>query len=125
MDRKYFAKGDFLLILCLLCVLFAFYFFTARQAEEGEKYAEISVDGRLDSVVALSENGLYAPACRPAVQIAVQDGAIGFVHSDCPDKICIHMGFLSTPGQSAVCLPNRVIVRVAARKEHGLDSTTY
>jgi hypothetical protein len=125
MQRKFFAKGDLLFALCLFCVLFAYYFFTAHQGEEGEKYAEISVDGRVDVVVALSGNGLYTPTDRPGVQIAVQDGAIGFVHSDCPDKICIHMGFLSTPGQSAVCLPNRVIVRVAVRKGHSVDSTTY
>jgi hypothetical protein len=34
---------------------------------------------------------------------------------------------LSLPGQSAVCLPNRVVVRVAARErgEEALDGMTY
>jgi hypothetical protein len=119
------TKGDLLLLLCLTGALFAFHFFTTRSAEEGERYAEISVDGRVDVVAALDEDGTYAPTGRPAVQIAVRNGAVGFVHSDCPDKICIHSGFLSTPGQSAACLPNRVVLRVAVRKGQAVDSVTY
>jgi hypothetical protein len=122
------TQGDLLFLLCLVSVLFAFRFFTARRVEEGERYAEISVDGRVDVVATLDEDGTYTPAGRPAVQIAVRDGAAGFVHSDCPDKICVHSGFLSIPGQSAVCLPNRVVLRVAVRRgpeRAAVDSVTY
>jgi hypothetical protein len=63
------------------------------------------------------------------VRIAVRNGAVGFVSSDCSDKICIHAGFLSVPGQTAVCLPNRAAVQVTARgaeaKEEALDATVY
>jgi hypothetical protein len=115
------------LLLALLLFEVLTGFLTERHAK-GERYAEISVDGRVGAVVVLNENGLYTPEGRPAVQIAVRDGAVGFVSSDCPDKTCIHLGFLSRPGQSAVCLPNRVVVRVVARDADdadALDSTTY
>jgi hypothetical protein len=123
--RKFMAKGDLLFLLCLAGGLFALYFFTTHHVEDGEKYAEISVDGQVDAVFAMSGDETYVPACRPAVRIAVRGGAVGFVHSDCQDKICIHSGFLSTPGQSAVCLPNKVVLRVAVRKGEALDSVTY
>ena len=119
------AKGDLLFLLCLAGGLFALYFFTTHRVEDGEKYAEISVDGRIDVVAALGQEGVYTPTDRPAVRIEVRNGAVGFVHSDCPDKICIHSGFLSTPGQSAACLPNRVVLRVAVRKGQTVDSVTY
>ncbi|MDR2180220.1 MAG: NusG domain II-containing protein [Synergistaceae bacterium] len=123
--RKFIVKGDLWLLLCLLGVL-AFHFFAARERKaEGERYAEITVEGQVDAVVSLSEDGVYTPARRPAVQIQVRDGAVGFVHSDCPDKICVHSGFLSTPGQSAACLPNKVVLRVALRKGQPVDSVTY
>jgi hypothetical protein len=108
----------------LLLAACLFYFFTALRTEGG-RYAEIRVNGQIGSVVALNEDGLYTPAGLPAVRIAVRDGAIGFIASDCPDKICIHAGFLSMPGQAAVCLPNRVAVQVAARGEETLDTTVY
>jgi hypothetical protein len=106
------------LAACLL------YLFAARRTEGG-RYAEIRVNGRVDAVVALDEDGLYTPAGLPAVRIAVRNGAVGFVASDCPDKICIHAGFVSMPGQAAVCLPNRVAVQVAAGGEETLDTTVY
>ena len=37
--------------------------------------------------------------------------------SDCPDKICMHKGDLSKPGDGAVCLPNRVVVEIVAGDE--------
>jgi hypothetical protein len=132
MNRKFIVKEDLLFLLCLAGVLFAFHFFMTRSGMEGQgsaEYAEISVDGRVDVVAELGEDGVYTPTGRPAVQIAVRDGAAGFVRSDCPDKICIHSGFLSTPGQSAVCLPNKVVLRIAARtgqsKRQQVDSVTY
>jgi hypothetical protein len=105
--------------------VFFLYFYATRRAATGERYAEIAVDGQLRATVALSENGLFVPDGLPAVQIAVRDGTVGFVRSDCPDKICVHTGFLSIPGQSAVCLPNRVVVRVTSREEEALDGITH
>jgi hypothetical protein len=92
---------------------------------KGERYIEIAVDGQVRTTAALGENGLFTPEGLPAVEIAVRDGAVGFVRSDCPDKICVHTGFLSIPGQSAVCLPNRVVVRIVAHEEEAPDSMIY
>ena len=113
-----------MLLMGAFIVFFVFYLFLTSGigSERGEKYANISVDWRVVDKIALSEDGVYAPAGRPEVRIAVRGGAVGFVRSDCPDKVCIHSGFLSMPGQSAVCLPNRVVVSVAAYKADSLDS---
>ncbi|NTV90004.1 MAG: NusG domain II-containing protein, partial [Clostridiales bacterium] len=32
--------------------------------------------------------------------------------STCRDRICVGTGWLTKPGQSAVCLPNRVVVKI-------------
>jgi len=125
-QRKFFEPRDFLFISCLIIGLSVFYIFTTRgTAGEGEKYAEVSLDGHTFATLSLNEDGTYAPAGMPEVRIAVRDGAVAFLSSDCPDKTCVHTGFLSRPGQSAACLPNRVVVRVIAGKGEALDSATY
>ncbi len=43
-------------------------------------------------------------------QITVQDGAIGITAADCPDQLCVHQGFLRTPGLPITCLPNRLVI---------------
>ena len=35
-----------------------------------------------------------------------------FLSADCPDKLCVKSGLLNRAGESAVCLPNRVSVRI-------------
>jgi hypothetical protein len=44
--------------------------------------------------------------------IVVEKGRIRFQKADCPDKICVNTGWLKKPGDTAVCLPNRVVVKI-------------
>lgn len=44
--------------------------------------------------------------------ILVDKGRIKFKQADCPDKICVKKGWLTKPGDTAVCLPNRAIIRI-------------
>lgn len=112
-----------MVVLCLLALSCALYLFATRG--DSGAYAEVTVDGEAVGSFALGKDRDYSPPGRPAVRIAVRKGAVGFVASDCPDKVCVHSGFLSLRGQSAVCLPNRVVVRVTASRGETLDSVTY
>lgn len=49
------------------------------------------------------------------------DGSICFEESDCPDHICINSGRLHTVGQSAACLPNKLILKIVPMNEHTKD----
>jgi hypothetical protein len=124
--RKFFSLWDIVAVLCISAFSCALYLYASR-GREGS-YAEVAVDGEAAGLLSLSENGVYSPPGMPAVKIAVRDGAVGFVASDCPDKVCVHSGFLSLRGQSAVCLPNRVTVKVSAGtggQGETLDGITY
>jgi hypothetical protein len=48
--------------------------------------------------------------------ILVEKGRIRFIQADCPDLICVKTGWLEEPGDMAVCLPNRVVVRVEVKR---------
>lgn len=59
------------------------------------------------------------------VTIQVGPGEISIAESACPDQICVNTGVLTRPGQSAVCLPARVAVRMIGEDTNGgLDATT-
>jgi hypothetical protein len=58
--------------------------------------------------------------------IVVVKGGKAFVEdSPCPDKICVHMGAISEPGQWVACLPNKVFVRVRGNSGQGIDQLSY
>lgn len=42
--------------------------------------------------------------------IRVEKGRIKFEEANCPDKICVHTGWLTNNGDLAVCMPNKVLV---------------
>ncbi|MGB9866633.1 MAG: NusG domain II-containing protein [Bacillota bacterium] len=44
--------------------------------------------------------------------LEVSKTGVRMVYSDCPDKICISMGTISLPGETIVCMPNRVFATI-------------
>jgi hypothetical protein len=49
---------------------------------------------------------------------------VRMVDSPCPDKICIGMGWIKYSGETVVCLPNRVVIRIVGADSLGLDGTS-
>ncbi|MGB9856637.1 MAG: NusG domain II-containing protein [Dictyoglomaceae bacterium] len=41
---------------------------------------------------------------------------VRMVSSPCPDKLCIKQGWINKIGESIVCLPNRVVLRLEGEK---------
>ena len=83
----------------------------------GAQTALIREDGKVVRQVQLDADQSFWVG---AVRFAVQDGAICFAHSDCPGQECVHAGWLSRPGSSMACLPNRVSVTLSG--ESGVDA---
>lgn len=59
-----------------------------------------------------------------SVTVLLEPGQVSIIHSDCPDQICVNTGVLTRPGQSAVCLPARVAVRIVGKSESSVDGMT-
>lgn len=57
--------------------------------------------------------------------IQIDQTAVYFSHSTCPDQVCIRTGRLTRAGQAAVCLPNRVIVRLVGTEAPAVDALLH
>ena len=44
--------------------------------------------------------------------VVIENGEAYMLDSPCPNKVCIAMGRISEPGDSIICIPNRVYIRV-------------
>lgn len=109
------TKADFALfiIIVLLAVLGMVLFFNSSNGET----AVIRLEGEVIKQVSLNTDQLFYVN---NVGIQVKDGKIAFVASDCPTKVCIKMGWISAPGASAACLPNRISITVMG--DSGVDA---
>lgn len=108
--------GDILVVVAVTLLAVASLLFglgtkTAQTALEAQIYqnGRLIQVVKLDKVTAPTEIRLDGAA---ANTLLAEHGRICYEHSDCPDKTCVHTGWLSRPGQIAACLPNRTLVKI-------------
>jgi len=94
--------------ILLFSALLGFIFMSASFFDSGISDVEIiapDYEARysLDSDVELEVNG---------VKIVIESGSVFVSDSDCDDKICVNTGRISHAGQSVICLPKKVSVRI-------------
>lgn len=107
-----------LLILVLGVALVAFGMYAQRKSPEGSIVIVKSIGKDENTVVArqplLSGDRVVIPVEGPlgTTIVEVVGGRAHVISSPCPDKVCIHMGWLQRVGDYSACLPNRVLVEV-------------
>ena len=110
MERKYMDRKDLILIICLLITAGLLYLLIS--ARQSASTCEIILDGKVIQTVSLSEDQTFSPEGFPEITLEIRSGKIRFLSSDCPDQICVKSGFISHPGEYAVCLPHRLMIRI-------------
>lgn len=122
-DRMEFFKKKDLIVIAVLLLSGAAgaAFYHLRPAGENLR-AEISYNSDVIAVVPIDGDVRELPVPgHENVVLSVGGGEAAFIISDCPDKICVHTGRLKKSGQSAACLPNKIIVRIISDKGNELD----
>lgn len=125
MERRFLRPADlFLLVAALL--LAGLLLWGQSQSQTDDCIAVIEENGRELQRISLStlqeakEITLGGPY--DIVLLAEPDG-ISFQHSSCPDQTCVRTGKLTRAGQTAVCLPARVSVRLVGGSQ-SIDAMT-
>jgi len=97
-------------------------------------YAKIYHDGELTETVNLSavtepflihiKTQEKPPVFDGVINIVeAEQGRIRMIMADCPDGLCVRMGWISSSMIPIVCLPNRVVIILeSADTEHDVDA---
>jgi hypothetical protein len=56
--------------------------------------------------------------------IKMAEGGVRIVDSPCPYKLCVKAGSIRMSGENVICLPNRVIVRIAGDDGEAVDAVS-
>ncbi|MFO7152444.1 MAG: NusG domain II-containing protein [Bacillota bacterium] len=125
------TRGDKILIATiLLLALTIFAGFQIYGFTGGKTYAVIEINGKQYQKITLGNDGpkmqLNVPGVIGDLVLEVDRDKVRVVSSDCPDKDCIRQGWASRPGQTLVCLPNRVVIKIESRDSTGdLDGVSF
>ena len=123
--RKYLNRNDIILIVVLsvFSALFTIYLFMVTQL--GDKVS-VYVDGQLTGEYPLdTDTEVDIRGYNGGInEMSISDGRVRMSGASCPDRLCIHQGRISRAGQSVVCLPNRVILRIDGKEKLDYDAVT-
>ena len=111
-NLRLFRFWDVILIVLLL-VLVALTIYFALSPDKGAN-AEIYVNGKLYQTLPLSKDEVIK---LEHLTVVVSAGSVRVEDADCPDKICEKRGNISRAGQSIVCAPARVVVKISGKGE--------
>lgn len=59
------------------------------------------------------------------IDVAVKDGSVKIVSASCKHKTCMELGAINRPGQSLVCIPNKLRVVIEGGNDFGVDGITF
>ncbi len=119
-NMKKITRGDFILLLIgsiASIALAGFHFYGGKvQGREtdkliavitrnGSKIAELDLNKIEEPQYFSLDDGIH-------VTIVAEKGAIKFLEAACPDKICVKTGTLTKPGDQAICMPSKTIVKI-------------
>lgn len=120
---KLFKRNDILIISAVL--LLALLFAIPKLSTSDSLTASIYVGGELERTIDLSSvTQEYTLSPVEGIEITVNKGEIYFSHAECKDKLCVKSGKLDGAGQTAACLPSRVVISVSSGKNKN-DVITY
>lgn len=123
--RRYFRVGD--LVVYLFFIIF-FYTLGTKVLELGEEKpskVEIYVDGTLKYVYPLQkeERDIFVDTVLGGVNVKLKDNMVKVTSSNSPKKINVKRGWISSPGEVIIGIPDRLLIKIVGDKkdEDGLD----
>lgn len=104
--------GDFVIAAAVIAL--AACIWLVPSGGDNADFARISIDGEPVKTLDLRSDSRHSFG---NLKVQIKDNAICVVDSDCADKVCVNTGWISKPGQSCVCLPNRISIEIIGQSD--------
>ncbi len=105
--------GDFLIIGLVFLLAAVLAAALAAQERGGLLYAEVWQEGVLVERVLLEDDTDRVIELDGHNTIVLKGKTAVMQAADCGDQVCVRTGVLTRAGQAAVCLPNKVVLKLS------------
>jgi hypothetical protein len=104
-------RNDAILIAALLLAAGILFLATGAAKKDGAQVC-VYVDGARAASYSLFENREIPLAYDGHNTLKIEAGAASVTDADCPDRLCVKQRAISKQGETIVCLPHRLIVKI-------------
>lgn len=114
------TKGDKILIVLIIVLSLAGVYFVRSDAfNRGERYVSIQVNGQEIKQITFGPN-MIGKTFEIETEygynlIEIGDNRARVIDADCPDKLDVRQGWISSTHEAIVCLPNRLVVEIRSK----------
>ena len=117
----WFRKKD--LILCVvLLVAGIICWLVMRLVLPTGNTADVYIDDKLVQTIDMTVDDTYEfNTDRGSNTVVVESGKIRVSDADCPDKVCVNMGWKSRRGETIACLPHKLVIEIQGGRERDID----
>lgn len=113
-------KNDILLIVGLLLIgTVIFIIGNSMQSDGGT--VEVQVDREVIANYPLNRNKEVDLDYNGHNLLVIKDGKASVTDADCPDRLCVQQRSISRSGETIVCLPHKIVVKVIQGEESEFD----
>ena len=117
-DHLRFRKSDLIAIACVLALAGALALALLFRAGSTDSLTvEVYQSGRLIRQIPLGETICFTVGGTYENTVMVENGTVSVSDATCPGKDCVHSGSISRAGQSIICLPNKLEIRISGEPE--------
>ncbi len=117
------SKKDNIFFLIIIALLIISIVISLKFKGGIAENAELIINDKLIKKINLKENAIHEFDLEDGkLVLRVENRKIGITENTCPEKICMHQGFLQNKGEIIVCVPNKIIIKLLGESE--IDSIT-
>ena len=121
--KKYIRKADVILLIILVIVGLVCTVIVSRSGSAGDSVV-IEQNGDLFATYSLNEDRtVTVEGAKTTNIVKISNGEVIMSESTCKNQVCVRHSAISRSGESIICLPNRVVVRIEG-KGGGYDAVT-
>lgn len=114
-DSDKMKRKDIMLTAVLLLIAVTIYAAVRLGDDAQGNLVEVTLNGREYGVYSLHEDKeLVADSEMGYNKIVIADGEVYIQDADCPDKYCVHQGRIHKNGETLICLPHKLSVKIKA-----------
>jgi len=113
-----------LAVVTALLVLGITGFFVVRNLSRKKQPCAIRIKTKAEEInLPLRDTSFSIDGPEGSTRITISEGKVWVAEASCPKKLCQKQGAISRPGETIVCLPNRIVITLEGKTP--LDATTY
>jgi len=124
-------KWDVIIIIALIIISLIpqGVMFITNSDKHGNIYVEVYSEGELYKKLPLSKDSRNISFTIDNELgenvIEINNGKVKIIDADCHEEICVKAHAISKPGESLICLPHKVVVRIIGEGKQETDEVSF